>query len=312
MMESDEAHRPVLLEASVEALSIDPTGVYLDGTFGRGGHSRLILQRLGERGRLIAIDKDPDAIAFAQQRFAEDTRFQIVRGSFAMLAEVAEKAGVTGQVDGILLDLGVSSPQLDRAERGFSFLQDGPLDMRMDPASGQSAAQWLAGARAKEIADVLKEYGEERHAKRIARAIVAARAEQPIHTTLELAEIVSQANPSWEKGKHPATRSFQAIRIYINRELDELKQCLQQVLDVLAPGGRLAVISFHSLEDRIVKRFMRDQAKGDRFPPKLPVTQAQLQPRLRVVGRAIRADEAEVAANPRARSAVLRLAERLA
>lgn len=312
MMESDEAHRPVLLEASVEALSIDPTGVYLDGTFGRGGHSRLILQRLGERGRLIAIDKDPDAIAFAQQRFAEESRFQIVRGSFAMLAEVAEKAGVTGQVDGILLDLGVSSPQLDRAERGFSFLQDGPLDMRMDPASGQSAAQWLAGARAKEIADVLKEYGEERHAKRIARAIVAARAEQPIHTTLELAEIVAQANPSWEKGKHPATRSFQAIRIYINRELDELKQCLQQVLDVLAPGGRLAVISFHSLEDRIVKRFMRDQAKGDRFPPRLPVTQAQLQPRLRVVGRAIRADEAEVAANPRARSAVLRIAERLA
>jgi 16S rRNA (cytosine1402-N4)-methyltransferase len=312
MMESDEAHRPVLLEASVEALSIDPTGVYLDGTFGRGGHSRLILQRLGERGRLIAIDKDPDAIAFAQQRFAEESRFQIVRGSFAMLAEVAEKAGVTGQVDGILLDLGVSSPQLDRAERGFSFLQDGPLDMRMDPASGQSAAQWLAGARAREIADVLKEYGEERHAKRIARAIVAARAEQPIHTTLELAEIVAQANPSWEKGKHPATRSFQAIRIYINRELDELKQCLQQVLDVLAPGGRLAVISFHSLEDRIVKRFMRDQAKGDRFPPRLPVTQAQLQPRLRVVGRAIRADEAEVAANPRARSAVLRIAERLA
>jgi 16S rRNA (cytosine1402-N4)-methyltransferase len=312
MMESDEAHRPVLLEASVEALSIDPTGVYLDGTFGRGGHSRLILQRLGERGRLIAIDKDPDAIAFAQQRFAEESRFQIVRGSFAMLAEVAEKAGVTGQVDGILLDLGVSSPQLDRAERGFSFLQDGPLDMRMDPASGQSAAQWLAGAKAREIADVLKEYGEERHAKRIARAIVAARAEQPIHTTLELAEIVAQANPSWEKGKHPATRSFQAIRIYINRELDELKQCLQQVLDVLAPGGRLAVISFHSLEDRIVKRFMRDQAKGDRFPPRLPVTQAQLQPRLRVVGRAIRADEAEVAANPRARSAVLRIAERLA
>lgn len=312
MMESDEAHRPVLLEASVEALSIDPTGVYLDGTFGRGGHSRLILQRLGERGRLIAIDKDPDAIAFAQQRFAEESRFQIVRGSFAMLAEVAEKADVTGQVDGILLDLGVSSPQLDRAERGFSFLQDGPLDMRMDPASGQSAAQWLAGARAKEIADVLKEYGEERHAKRIARAIVAARAEQPIHTTLELAEIVAQANPSWEKGKHPATRSFQAIRIYINRELDELKQCLRQVLDVLAPGGRLAVISFHSLEDRIVKRFMRDQAKGDRFPPRLPVTQAQLQPRLRVVGRAIRADEAEVAANPRARSAVLRIAERLA
>lgn len=312
MMESDEAHRPVLLEASVEALSIDPTGVYLDGTFGRGGHSRLILQRLGERGRLIAIDKDPDAIAFAQQRFAEESRFQIVRGSFAMLAEVAEKAGVTGQVDGILLDLGVSSPQLDRAERGFSFLQDGPLDMRMDPASGQSAAQWLAGAKAREIADVLKEYGEERHAKRIARAIVAARAEQPIHTTLELAEIVAQANPSWEKGKHPATRSFQAIRIYINRELDELKQCLRQVLDVLAPGGRLAVISFHSLEDRIVKRFMRDQAKGDRFPPRLPVTQAQLQPRLRVVGRAIRADEAEVAANPRARSAVLRIAERLA
>ncbi len=305
-------HHSVLLRPSLEALRIDPAGVYMDGTFGRGGHSRLILAALGESGRLIAIDRDPEAVAYGQAQFADDSRFSIVHGSFAMLAEVAQQAGVMGRVDGILLDLGVSSPQLDQAERGFSFGKSGPLDMRMDPSQGQSAAQWLARAEVNEIADVLKEYGEERHAKRIARAIVTARTEAPITTTQRLAEVVSEANPSWEKGKHPATRSFQAIRIHINGELEAIKACLAQVIDVLALGGRLAVISFHSLEDRLVKRFMRDQAKGDRFPPGVPVRQDQLQPRLRLVGKAIHPDAAEIEANPRARSAVLRVAERVA
>ncbi|MEJ2452540.1 MAG: 16S rRNA (cytosine(1402)-N(4))-methyltransferase RsmH [Candidatus Thiodiazotropha sp.] len=305
-------HHSVLLRPSLEALRVDPAGVYMDGTFGRGGHSRLILAALGENGRLIAIDRDPEAVAYGRAHFADDSRFSIVHGSFAMLAEVAQQAGVMGRVDGILLDLGVSSPQLDQAERGFSFGKSGPLDMRMDPSQGESAAQWLARAEAHEIADVLKEYGEERHAKRIARAIVAARAQAPISTTERLAEVVSEANPSWEKGKHPATRSFQAIRIHINGELEAIRACLAQVIDVLALGGRLAVISFHSLEDRLVKRFMRDQAKGDRFPPGVPVRQDQLQPRLRLVGKAIRPDAAELEANPRARSAVLRLAERVA
>jgi 16S rRNA (cytosine1402-N4)-methyltransferase len=312
MSEQQASHRPVLLDAAIEALAVRPEGVYLDGTFGRGGHSRDILAALGPEGRLIAIDRDPEAVAFAETIFGEDKRFGILRRGFAMLTEVAQEMGVMGRVDGILLDLGVSSPQLDQSERGFSFLQDGPLDMRMDPSSGPSAAQWLAHAGVDEIAGVLKTFGEERYARRIARAIVEARQERPITTTGELSAIISHANPAWEKGKHPATRSFQAIRIHINRELEQLEHFLDQVLDVLAIGGRLAVISFHSLEDRMVKRFMRDQARGDRFPPGLPVTQAQLQPRLRLVGKAIRADAAEVAANPRARSAVLRVAERLA
>ncbi|MBV2091034.1 MAG: 16S rRNA (cytosine(1402)-N(4))-methyltransferase RsmH [Candidatus Thiodiazotropha sp. (ex Ctena orbiculata)] len=305
-----QEHLSVLLQASVEALKVEPMGIYIDATFGRGGHSRLILEGLGEGGRLIGIDRDPQAVAHAEQLFAQDNRFRMVQENFAMLAEVAEQQGIAGQVNGILLDLGVSSPQLDQAQRGFSFTQDGPLDMRMDPSRGVSAAEWLAKAESREIAQVLKTYGEERHAKRIARAIVEARVAQPIETTGRLAELVSQANPSWEKGKHPATRSFQAIRIFINGELDALRQTLDGVIDVLAPGGRLAVISFHSLEDRIVKRFMRDQAKGDPFPPGVPVTDDQRQPRLRLVGKAITPDEAEISANPRARSAVLRVAER--
>ncbi|MCG8018518.1 MAG: 16S rRNA (cytosine(1402)-N(4))-methyltransferase RsmH [Candidatus Thiodiazotropha sp. 'RUGA'] len=305
-----QEHLSVLLQASVEALKVEPMGIYIDATFGRGGHSRLILEELGKDGRLIGIDRDPQAVAHAEQLFAQDNRFRMVQENFAMLAEVAEQQGVAGQVNGILLDLGVSSPQLDQAQRGFSFTQDGPLDMRMDPSRGVSAAEWLAKAESREIAQVLKTYGEERHAKRIARAIVEARVAQPIETTGRLAELVSQANPSWEKGKHPATRSFQAIRIFINGELDALRQTLDGVIDVLAPGGRLAVISFHSLEDRIVKRFMRDQAKGDPFPPGVPVTDDQRQPRLRLVGKAITPDEAEISANPRARSAVLRVAER--
>lgn len=304
-------HHSVLLRPSVEALKIVPAGIYLDGTFGRGGHSRMILAALGDGGRLLAIDRDPQAVAYGRAHFAEDSRFSIVHESFAMLAEVAQQAGVIGRVDGVLLDLGVSSPQLDQAERGFSFGKPGPLDMRMDPSQGASAMEWLARAEVGEIAGVLKEYGEERHAKRIARAIVAARGEAPITTTDRLADVVSRANPVREKGRHPATRCFQAIRIHVNGELDAIKACLSQVLDVLAPGGRLAVISFHSLEDRIVKRFMREQAKGDRFPPGVPVRQDQLQPRLRLVGKAIHPDVAEIAANPRARSAVLRVAERL-
>jgi 16S rRNA (cytosine1402-N4)-methyltransferase len=302
----------VLLAESLAALALDPAGIYMDGTFGRGGHSREILARLGPAGRLYVMDKDPAAVASGREQFGQDRRFSINQGSFAMLAELAQERGVTGRVNGVLLDLGVSSPQLDDPARGFSFLQDGPLDMRMDPNSGISAADWLARAGVGEIARVLKDYGEERFAKRIAAAIVAARAEAPILRTGRLAEIVSRANPKWERDKHPATRSFQAIRIFVNRELDELRQALERLLPVLAPGGRLAVISFHSLEDRIVKRYMREQSRGDDFPPGLPITGDRLRPRLRLVGKAQRPSPAELADNPRARSAVLRVAERTA
>lgn len=304
-------HRPVLFEEVLEALAIRPDGIYLDGTFGRGGHSAAILEQLGENGRLLAMDKDPQAVAVARQRFAGDPRFTIVRGSYTMLGQEVEQRGWKGKVAGILLDLGVSSPQLDDPSRGFSFRHDGPLDMRMDPDSGISAAEWLASAREAEIARVLKEYGEERFAKRIARAIVRERELTPITTTARLAKIVAEANPKWERDKHPATRSFQAIRIYINGELEELEQVLAQSVEVLAPGGRLAIISFHSLEDRRVKRFIRDEARGGDFPPDLPVTEAQMRRRLRAVGKDIRAGERELAENPRARSAVLRVAERL-
>ncbi len=306
-------HKPVLFDEVLDGLQIRADGIYLDGTFGRGGHSAGIMAQLGDKGRLLATDKDPQAIATAEQRFGGDERFDIVRGSFTMLAEEAEKRGWHGKVDGILLDLGVSSPQLDDASRGFSFMNDGPLDMRMDPESGMSASEWLASAKQSEIAEVLKEYGEERFAKRIAGAIVKACEEKgPIATTAELSKIVKEANPKWERDKHPATRSFQAIRIYINRELDDLDAFLQQAVDLLAPGGRLAIISFHSLEDRRVKRFIREQAKGDDFPPDLPVLDSQLNRRLKAVGKAIRASSVEVAENPRARSAVLRVAEKVA
>ncbi len=311
MAQGDFEHRPVMLEEAVQALNLKSGGTYIDATFGRGGHSAAILAQLSSEGRLIGIDKDPQAIATAQARFGGDARFSIYQGSFAELTQVALDAGVSGQVDGVLMDLGVSSPQLDDASRGFSFLRDGPLDMRMNPDQGQSAAEWLATAKAGDIAQVLKEFGEERFAKRIAGAIVKARAEAPIETTAQLAEIVKAANPKWEKDKHPATRAFQAIRIYINRELGDLDDCLARVIDVLAPGGRLAIISFHSLEDRKVKRFMRDQARGDDFPADLPVTQDQLNPKLRLVGKAIYAGEAELDVNPRARSAVLRVAEKV-
>ncbi|WP_321527457.1 16S rRNA (cytosine(1402)-N(4))-methyltransferase RsmH [Sedimenticola selenatireducens] len=309
-MTNTDTHLPVLFHETLEALNIIPGGIYIDGTFGRGGHSAAILERLGRAGRLLAIDKDPDAVTYARSMFGDDARFEIQQGSFADLQRFSDAAGVDGQVNGVLLDLGVSSPQLDRAERGFSFLNDGPLDMRMDNSTGVSAADWLKVAEADEMAQIFKTYGEERFARRIARAIVEARIEQPIVTTRRLAEIVSAANPSWEKGKHPATRCFQAIRIHINRELDDLKACLDQSLRVLAPGGRLAVISFHSLEDRIVKRFMRDAERGDRFPAGIPVTEQQRNSRLALIGKAIKPSLREVEENPRARSAVLRVAER--
>ena len=305
-------HRPVLLDEAIDGLAIKADGLYVDGTFGRGGHSRAILNKLNENGCLLAIDKDPAAIATAEKDFVGDQRFVLRQGSFAMLGDFVKELGWNGKVDGILLDLGVSSPQLDTAERGFSFQQDGPLDMRMNPEQGISAAQWLAEADDKEIAQVLKEYGEERFAKRIARKIVETRVESPLQTTRQLAKLIAEASPTKEKGKDPATRSFQAIRIFINQELDDLKHCLPQTLDALTPGGRLAVISFHSLEDRIVKRFIREQVKGDDFPPDLPVTQEQLKPKMKSIGKAVRASDAELDVNPRARSAVLRVAEKLA
>jgi 16S rRNA (cytosine1402-N4)-methyltransferase len=311
--DSPQAHKPVLFDEVLEGLAIKPDGIYVDCTFGRGGHAGAVLEKLGPEGRLLAIDKDPQAIEAAQARFGGDARFAIEQGSFTQLAELVEKRGwlERGGVDGVLLDLGVSSPQLDDAERGFSFRHDGDLDMRMDPTSGQSAAQWLAKAEAYDIRCVLREYGEEKFAKRIAYAIVQAREETPITSTAQLAALIADASPVHERGKDPATRSFQAIRIFINDELGDVKACMPQTLDVLRPGGRLAVISFHSLEDRIVKRFMRDEARGDFFPPDLPIPQSALSPSLLLIGKAIRASAAEVALNPRARSAVLRLAERM-
>ncbi len=304
-------HHPVMLQEVVEALRIRPSGVYLDATFGRGGHALAILERLDEHGRLIAIDRDPQAVQTAKAHLGADRRFTIQQGSFAMLEFIAEAAGVAGKVDGVLFDLGVSSPQLDDPARGFSFLRDGPLDMRMDPARGESVAAWLAQAKEADIAQVLKTYGEERYAKRIARAIVQARAETPITTTARLAAIVTAANPAWERDKHPATRAFQALRIFINAELDELDAALPQAVRVLAPGGRLAVISFHSLEDRIVKRFMRREARGEITPRHMPLRPDAVQPALRLAGKARFPSGAELTRNPRARSAVLRVAERL-
>ena len=305
------SHRPVLLDEVVQALNLRADGIYVDGTFGRGGHAQAILERLGSHGRLLAFDRDPQAVQVAEKKFSGDARFDVVRGPFSMMGQTMTARGWRGKVDGILLDLGVSSPQFDDPQRGFSFRHDGPLDMRMDPDSSPSAAQWLNRAEEQEIATVIREYGEERFAKRIAKVICRERANQPLETTLQLARIVAQAVPTREIGKDPATRTFQALRMHVNRELDELRAVLPHTLEALAPGGRLAVISFHSLEDRTVKHFLRDEAKGDRFPPNLPVRRAQLTPRLRLIGKAIHAGAAEVVANPRARSAVLRVAERL-
>ena len=303
------AHVPVMAHEAVAALAIRPGGIYVDGTFGRGGHSRLILAELGAAGRLIALDRDPDAIRAGAA--LNDARLTLRQRAFSQLNAVLDELGVV-QVDGVLLDIGVSSPQLDDAARGFSFRFDAPLDMRMDTGSGLTAAQWLATASEGEIGEIIREYGEERFAKSIARALVAARQNQPIVRTLQLAQIIAHAVGWREAGQHPATRSFQAIRIYLNRELEELSSVLPQCVDRLNPGGRLAVISFHSLEDRIVKRFMRAESQGEQLPDRLPVRAASLKPgRMRLVGRAHHATDAEVAENPRARSAVLRVAERV-
>ena len=303
------SHATVLLHEAVEALQIRQDGIYVDGTFGRGGHSRLILEKLGTYGRLIALDKDPAAVAAGQA--ITDMRFKIVHSGFAHLQEVLGKLAVEN-VDGVLLDLGVSSPQLDDEQRGFSFRFDSPLDMRMDTSSGQTAAEWLAEVDESLLGEVIRDYGEERFAKQIARSIVAARQEQPVVTTRQLSEIIAKTVRTREPGKNPATRTFQAIRIYLNQELEEIARVLPQCVDCLKPEGRIVVISFHSLEDRMVKRFLRDMAQGDKLPRNLPIRAAEIpKGRLRLVGKAVRATPKELEANPRARSAVMRVAERM-
>lgn len=304
-------HQAVMLDEAVAGLNIQPGGIYVDATYGRGGHARAILVKLDAAGKLLVMDKDPHAIADAQQLASTDPRVSVFAGSFKEMTNFCTQQGVLGHVDGILFDLGVSSPQLDQAERGFSFMREGELDMRMDPTSGVSVATWLATASAIDIAAILKTLGEERFSKRVAAAIVAAREQQAITTTTQLANIISNAIPVKEKHKHPATRSFQALRIFINQELEDLTAAMQQVLQVLTTQGRLVVISFHSLEDRIVKQFIAGHIKGDIFPHLLPIKHEQLRPKLRKIGKAIKASDAEVKVNVRARSAVLRIAEKL-
>jgi 16S rRNA (cytosine1402-N4)-methyltransferase len=304
-------HQSVLLQEAVEALVTDRQGCYVDGTFGRGGHSRLILQQLAPEGRLLVMDKDPEAVAVAKSLQAQDPRVALWHGSFSELpAALAQNA--MSAVQGVLLDLGVSSPQLDDPLRGFSFNKEGPLDMRMDTSKGMTAAQWLQQAPEEEIARVIYEYGEEKFSRRMARAVVAARQKDRLTSTLQLAEIIKAANPAWEKHKHPATRAFQGIRIFINGELDDLEQVLPAMLEGLAVGGRMVVISFHSLEDRMVKQFIRKQEKGDDYPPGLPITQDMLKPRLRSVGKPLKGGTEDKQDNVRARSAVMRVAEKIA
>lgn len=304
-------HQPVLLRQAVTALNVQPEGCYVDATFGRGGHTKLILAQLSQSGRLWVFDKDPQAVAVAEHLAAEDDRLQVRHDSFCCLRKLAESQGLEGRLNGVLIDLGVSSPQFDDPERGFSFRNAGPLDMRMNPQVGISAAQWLQTASEQEISQVLWRYGEERQHRRLARAIVQDRELRPFRRTDELAALIERVIGRTERDKHPATRAFQAIRIYINRELDELEQVLGQALDVLAVGGRLVVISFHSLEDRIVKRFMRNASRIDPGLVKLPVLPANAHPRARWVIQQLRPDEAEVQQNPRARSAVLRAIEKV-
>ncbi|AJR00573.1 MULTISPECIES: 16S rRNA (cytosine(1402)-N(4))-methyltransferase RsmH [Hafnia] len=311
MSEENYQHKTVLLDEAVNGLNLRSNGIYIDGTFGRGGHSRLILSQLGPEGRLLAIDRDPQAIAAAAE--ITDPRFSIIHGPFSDMATYVRELGLEGQINGVLLDLGVSSPQLDDAERGFSFMRDGPLDMRMDPTRGLSAAEWLMKAEEEDIAWVLKTFGEERFAKRIARAIVERNRLEPMTRTHELATLIANASPFREKHKHPATRSFQAIRIYINSELEEIERALNGALEILSPEGRLSIISFHSLEDRIVKQFIRHHSRGPQVPAGIPLTEAQLRSqggrKLKALGK-MKPSSDEVSANPRARSSVLRFAER--
>lgn len=308
---TDYTHTPVLTNEILQGLNLQADGIYIDCTFGRGGHSKAILQRISERGRLYAFDKDPDAISAIDKSLLEDKRFSIMQGSYTMLGQLMDKENLSGQVNGILLDLGVSSPQFDNKERGFSFQQDAYLDMRMDNTSGLTAADWLNSASQNEIRNVLHNYGEERYAKKIARSIVEARQKKFISGTGQLAGLIKSVVPAYEKNKHPATRTFQAIRVFINDELNELKKILDQSVKALSVKGRLVVISFHSLEDRIVKRFIREKSKGDNFPAGLPITQDQLKAELKPVGKAIYPTENEIKNNPRARSAVLRIAEKV-
>jgi 16S rRNA (cytosine1402-N4)-methyltransferase len=304
------SHETVLLHETVDAVA-GAKGVYVDGTFGRGGHSRLLLSKICQDSTLVVFDKDPRAIEAANALAKEDSRVVVVQSGFADMASVLQQKGLSGSVQGILLDLGVSSPQLDDASRGFSFRADGPLDMRMNPDEGISAAQWIGSVREADLADVLYKYGDEHFSRRIAKAIISAREESPIETTVQLAEIIKKAHPKWDHKKHPATKSFQAIRIYINGELDELDNVLQGSLAVLASGGRLAVISFHSLEDRAVKQFIRLQSKGPDLPPGLPVMEQDIKREMKAIGKAIKASKGEVEVNIRSRSAVLRVAEKL-
>ncbi len=311
-MELDTTHISVLLNEAVDGLAIEAEGCFIDCTFGRGGHSTLILSKLNDNGRLIAIDRDPTAIA-AAEKFKDDPRFLIEHQGFAALADIVEKHQLTGKVDGILLDLGVSSPQLDEAERGFSFMKDGPLDMRMDTSKGQTAAQWLAVADVEDITWVLRTFGEEKHAWRIANAIVDSREESPLTRTSQLAKLIKNTAPQREIKKHPATRSFQAIRMYINSELEQIEKVLAASLEVLKPGGRLVVISFHSLEDRLVKQFMKKHSQAKKVPRGLPISESELNKgkKLALVGKKLKPSKTEVEQNVRSRSSVLRIAERL-
>jgi len=324
---SQNEHQPVLLAEVLKALTIYDDSIYIDCTFGRGGHTKAILNDLGPSGQVLAFDQDPEAVQIAKALCLTDNRFNIIYSPFTQLQQQVEKRGWLGQVNGVLLDLGVSSPQLNTPTRGFSFMHDGPLDMRMNPNSGTSIGEWLNQADTDEIALVLKTYGEERHARHIAKAIVMARSKAELKTTCQLAEIISavsipypkkmahsSSSLKWgtqRKFKHPATQTFQALRIFINHELEQLQQVLPQALEVLAPGGRLVVISFHSLEDRIVKRFIRDCVRGDDFPPTMPITADQLSPSLLAIGKPIKPTLAETQANPRARSAIMRVAEKI-
>lgn len=301
---------PVLLSAVLAGLNIRPAGFYIDGTFGRGGHSKAILENLDADGRLLAIDRDPQAIAEADETFADHPSFELIRGEIGELKHIALERGLQGRVDGLLLDLGVSSPQLDEARRGFSFQSDGPLDMRMDPDKGPSAAEWLGAVTEQELKRVLRVYGEEQAAARIAAAIVRARDSGAIETTGQLASIVESVNPRRGQRRHPATRTFQAIRIVINDELEQLERALHASVELLARGGRLCVISFHSLEDRLVKRFMRNASREPEPYRGMPDVPAEHRPPFRLIGRAIGASDAEKSANPRSRSARLRIAER--
>lgn len=309
-MSSASVHSSVMLAEAIEGLAVKPGGTYVDGTYGRGGHATAILAALGDDGRLVVVDRDLAAVAHAKAAMGSDPRVSVCHGRFDQLKEVLERLDIAA-IDGLLLDLGVSSPQLDRAARGFSFMEDGPLDMRMDQTSGMTVADWLARATERKIADVIFRYGEERWSRQIARAIVQAREETPITTTLQLAEVVRRASPRHDRHKHPATRTFQALRIFINDELGALETVLVDAVTLLAAGGRLVVISFHSLEDRIVKRFLRDEARGEQLPSRLPIRDDQIIRRLRLVGKRVKPSLAEVEINRRARSAVMRVAERV-